>query len=108
MSGLAAAPVLELRAVSKAYEGTPPVHALRGVDLAIDRGELLAVVGPSGSGKSTMLNMMGALDRPTEGQVLLESRDISRMSDRRVSSIRGRRIGLRHDVRGERTDPERL
>ena len=88
------APVLELRSVTKSYPGSPAVHALRGVDLAIGRGELVAVVGPSGSGKSTMLNMMGALDRPTDGEVMLEERPIGHMSDRRVSSIRGRRIGF--------------
>ncbi|MDG2262554.1 MAG: ATP-binding cassette domain-containing protein, partial [Actinomycetota bacterium] len=87
-------PVLELREVVKSYAGSPPIQALRGVDLSVDRGELVAVVGPSGSGKSTMLNMMGALDRPTTGQVLVEGRSLSELSDRRVSSLRGRRIGF--------------
>ncbi len=86
--------VLELRQVTKSYPGHPPVHALRGVDLAIGSGELLAVVGPSGSGKSTMLNMMGALDRPTSGDVVVEGQPLTALSDRRVSSLRGRRIGF--------------
>lgn len=94
MTDTAEAPVLELRDVAKSYPTTPPVHALRGIDLAVGRGELLAVVGPSGSGKSTMLNMMGALDRPSDGSVLVEGRDLGTMSDRRVSSLRGRRIGF--------------
>ena len=88
------APVLELRGVTKSYPGHPPVYALAGVDLAIRAGELVAVVGPSGSGKSTMLNMMGALDRPTDGEVIVEGRVLNTLSDRRVSSLRGRRIGF--------------
>jgi putative ABC transport system ATP-binding protein len=87
-------PVLELQNVVKAYPGSPPIYALSGVDLSIHSGELVAVVGPSGSGKSTMLNMMGALDRPSEGQVIVEGRSLSQLSDRRVSSLRGRRIGF--------------
>lgn len=87
-------PVLELRGVEKSYAGSPPIRALAGIDLKIDAGELVAIVGPSGSGKSTMLNMMGALDRPTEGSVLVEGRDLSTLSDRRVSGLRGRRIGF--------------
>lgn len=94
MTEVAETPVLELRGVEKSYPTTPPVHALRGVDVSIHAGELVAVVGPSGSGKSTMLNMMGALDRPTTGSVLVEGRDLGRLSDRRVSSLRGRRIGF--------------
>jgi putative ABC transport system ATP-binding protein len=87
-------PVLELRGVTKSYPGNPPTHALRGVDLAVRSGELVAVVGPSGSGKSTMLNMMGALDRPTTGEIAVEGQPLNVLSDRRVSSIRGRRIGF--------------
>ncbi len=89
-----ATPVLELRDVTKSYPGHPPVHALQGVNLAIELGELVAVVGPSGSGKSTMLNMMGALDRPTHGDVVVEGQALTSLSDRRVSSLRGRRIGF--------------
>jgi putative ABC transport system ATP-binding protein len=67
---------------------------LAGIDLQVSAGELVAIVGPSGSGKSTMLNMMGALDRPTRGSVLVEGRDLATLSDRRVSGLRGRRIGF--------------
>ncbi len=87
-------PALELRSIVKEYPGTPPVAALAGVDLRIDHGELAAVVGPSGSGKSTMLHVMGTLDRPTRGSVLIDGYDLSRMSDRRLSAVRSRLIGF--------------
>jgi len=87
-------PVLELQAVTKVYPGPPPVEALRGVDLIVGRGELVAIVGPSGSGKSTLLNIMGALDVPTEGEVWIEGHEISGLSDRRLSGIRSNRQGF--------------
>ena len=87
-------PVLELRAVSKEYPGFPPVVALDRVDLAISSGELLAIVGPSGSGKSTLLHVMGTLDRPTSGSVLLEGRDVTDCSDAELSRLRARTIGF--------------
>ncbi len=86
--------VLELLGVEKSYPGNPPVGALRGIDLLVRKGELLALVGTSGSGKSTMLNVMGALDRPTAGNVLIEGQDLSNLSDRQLSSLRGQRIGF--------------
>ncbi len=86
--------VLELHQVVKHYPGTPPVRALDGVDLVIRAGELVAVVGPSGSGKSTMLNIMGALDRPSSGDVIVDGQALSRVSDKEVSAVRGRRIGF--------------
>lgn len=86
--------VLELLGVEKSYPGNPPVGALRGIDLLVRKGELLALVGTSGSGKSTMLNVMGALDRPTAGNVFIEGQDLSNLSDRQLSSLRGRRIGF--------------
>ena len=86
--------VLELLGVEKSYPGNPPVKALRGIDLLVRKGELLALVGTSGSGKSTMLNVMGALDRPTAGNVFIEGQDLSNLSDRHLSSLRGRRIGF--------------
>ncbi len=86
--------VLELHQVVKHYPGTPPVRALDGVDLVIRAGELVAVVGPSGSGKSTMLNIMGALDRPSSGEVIVDGQALSRVSDKEVSAVRGRRIGF--------------
>jgi putative ABC transport system ATP-binding protein len=87
-------PVLEFLDVAKRYKGTPPVRALDGVNLRVDSGEMFAVVGQSGSGKSTLLNLAGALDRPTSGAVRIDGRDVSRLSDARLSSLRGRRIGF--------------
>jgi len=87
-------PVLELRQVSKEYPGSPPVVALDRVDLAIRSGELLAIVGPSGSGKSTLLHVMGTLDRPSRGSVLLEGRDVTVCDDAELSRLRARTIGF--------------
>ncbi|MFB6815665.1 ABC transporter ATP-binding protein [Streptomyces sp. NPDC056347] len=91
-AGTPSTPVIELRGAAKAYPGG--VHALRGVDLTVGRGELLAVVGPSGSGKSTVLNLMGTLDRPTAGTVRIAGHDVSRLSDSRLSALRSRHIGF--------------
>lgn len=86
--------VLELHQVVKQYPGSPPVRALDGVNLVIRAGELVAVVGPSGSGKSTMLNIMGALDHPTSGEVIVDGQALSDLSDRAVAGVRGHRIGF--------------
>ena len=86
--------VMELIEVGKSYPGNPPVEALRGIDLVVHRGELLALVGTSGSGKSTMLNIMGALDRPTSGKLCVDGQDLSNFSDRELSTLRGSRIGF--------------
>jgi putative ABC transport system ATP-binding protein len=88
------APALELRNVTKAYGGTPPVRALDDVSVAIRSGEMVAVIGPSGSGKSTMLHVMGTLDRPTSGQVLVDGVDTGRLDDKKLSALRGRKIGF--------------
>jgi putative ABC transport system ATP-binding protein len=87
-------PALELRDVAKEYPGSPPVRALDGVCLRIERGESVAVVGPSGSGKSTMLHMMGTLDRPTTGRVLVDGIDTTDLDDKALSALRGRKIGF--------------
>jgi putative ABC transport system ATP-binding protein len=84
--------VLAVHDVGMRYAGG--VDALRGVSLRIAAGELLAIVGPSGSGKSTLLNIMGTLDRPTSGTVHIDGYDIASLSDRRVSALRGRRLGF--------------
>ena len=86
--------MLGLRGVTKVYPGPPPVEALRGVDLDVEGGELVVIVGPSGSGKSTLLNIMGALDVPTEGEVIIGGEDIARLSDRRLSGIRSSQMGF--------------
>ena len=88
------APAIELQEVSKHYPGSPPVVALDRVSVRIERGEMVAVVGQSGSGKSTMLHVMGTLDGPTSGAVLIEGIDTSVLSDDRLAAIRGRRVGF--------------
>jgi putative ABC transport system ATP-binding protein len=90
----AARGVLELDGVTKHYPGTPPVKALDGVDLRVQEGEFVVIVGPSGSGKSTLMNIVGALQRPTGGIVRIDGVDISRLGDRRLTAVRGRRIGF--------------
>ncbi|WP_137988849.1 ABC transporter ATP-binding protein [Streptomyces vilmorinianum] len=84
--------VVRFDAVSKTYPGG--VAAVREVSLSIRRGELVAIVGPSGSGKSSMLNLMGSLDRPSAGRVLVDGHDVARLSDREVSALRATRIGF--------------
>lgn len=84
--------IVTLRGVYREYPGG--VTALRDVDLDIERGELVAIVGPSGSGKSTMLNVMGTLDRPSAGQVLIEGINVAELSDRELSALRATRIGF--------------
>ncbi len=86
--------VLHLDSVVKTYPTEPPVHALRGVDIDVRQGELLAVVGPSGSGKSTLLHIMGTLDRPTSGEVTVAGHRVSELSDRQLSALRSRHIGF--------------
>ncbi|MXW61630.1 MAG: ABC transporter ATP-binding protein [Acidimicrobiaceae bacterium] len=85
---------MELQSATKSYPGTPPVLALDGVSLAIEPGEMVGVVGPSGCGKSTMLHMMGTLDRPSSGKVLVDGLDTSELSERHLSAIRGRKLGF--------------
>ncbi len=84
--------MIQLRAVSKTYPGG--VTALRDVSLDLGERELVAIVGPSGSGKSTMLHLLGTLDTPTEGAVVVDGHDVSRLSDRQLSALRARRIGF--------------
>jgi putative ABC transport system ATP-binding protein len=85
-------PIVKLRRVSRDYPGG--VTALRGVDLDIGRGELVAILGPSGSGKTTMLNVMGTLDRPSAGDVVIDGFHVADLSDRELSALRARRIGF--------------
>ncbi|MGH2690227.1 MAG: ABC transporter ATP-binding protein [Actinomycetota bacterium] len=85
---------MELRGVSRTFDGTPPVRALRNVDLTVSPGDWLAVVGPSGSGKSTLLNVVGLLDRHTAGTYLFEGVDVSGLDDLARAGLRGRKIGF--------------
>jgi putative ABC transport system ATP-binding protein len=84
--------IVTLRGVGRDYAGG--VTALRDVDLDIHRGELVAIVGPSGSGKTTLLNVIGTLDRPSSGQVVVDGVDVAELSDRELSALRAWRIGF--------------
>ncbi len=89
--------VVELQGVKKIYykpDGAVLVEALRGVNVAIPHGQYVAIMGPSGSGKSTMMNVLGCLDRPTEGVYLLDGQDAAQMDDETLSRYRGRKIGF--------------
>jgi putative ABC transport system ATP-binding protein len=90
-----AAPILEARDLTKRYVlGGTTVEALRGVSLSVRSGELLAIMGPSGSGKSTLLQLLGGLDQPTSGEVILEGETISRLSDEDATRLRRDRTGF--------------
>jgi len=86
--------IVEAVNLKKTYMlGKVPVEALRGVNLKVESGDFLAVLGPSGSGKSTLLNLIGALDKPTEGKMLIEGVDVSTLNDNQLTDLR-RRIGF--------------
>ena len=87
--------VIEIVGMTKTYVlGDIEVNALRGVNLTIERGEFVAVMGASGSGKSTLMNMLGCLDRPTSGRYILEGEDVAQLSESELATIRSRRIGF--------------
>src|SRR3989338_6443507 len=87
--------LIQLNEVWKIYEiGNVKVEALRGLDIEVKQGEFVAIMGPSGSGKSTAVNMVGCLDIPTRGEVLLKGRNIARMSKSHLAQIRGKMIGF--------------
>ncbi len=87
--------ILQTRGLKKYYgKGETEVHALDGVDLQIERGTFVAVVGTSGSGKSTLLNMLGGLDRPTSGKVTIDGEELSKLNDEQLTVFRRKRIGF--------------
>jgi len=89
--------IIDLQDIHRGYyrqDGSLAVAALRGINLTIERGRYLCIMGQSGSGKSTLMNLLGCLDRPTSGRYLLEGSDVSQLDDEALSTIRGRRIGF--------------
>lgn len=90
-----AKPIIQIKDLMKTYQlGGETVHALNKVSIEIEQGEFLAIVGPSGSGKSTLMNMLGCLDRPQSGTYLLDGKDISKMNDNQLATIRNKKIGF--------------
>jgi putative ABC transport system ATP-binding protein len=87
--------VIQMDAVTRVYQlGPQDIHALRGVDLKIDRGEYVAIMGPSGSGKSTLMNLIGCLDRPSGGRYLLDGIPVEAMTEDELAEVRNRKIGF--------------
>src|SRR6185295_6703259 len=87
--------MIKLKGISKTYRlGTQTVHALKNVDLTIRDGEFMAIMGPSGSGKSTLMNIVGCLDRPTDGVYQLDGINVSKLGDAQLARVRNRRLGF--------------
>jgi putative ABC transport system ATP-binding protein len=87
--------LIEITNLTKVYGvGNVAVHALRGINSTVERGEFVAVMGPSGSGKSTLMNILGCLDRPTSGTYVLDGEDVSHLSKNELASVRNRKIGF--------------
>jgi putative ABC transport system ATP-binding protein len=88
-------PVVQVKGLSKKYVmGDQTVHALRNVDITINEGDFVAIMGPSGSGKSTFMNLIGCLDRPTEGEIELDGKPVAQMNDNQLAVIRNKYIGF--------------
>lgn len=88
-------PVIDVKGISKDYVmGDMVVHALRGVDVTVEEGDFVAIMGPSGSGKSTFMNMIGCLDRPTAGEYHLNGVEVARLDDNELADIRNRYLGF--------------
>lgn len=87
--------LIDVRDITKIYEmGDVQVHALRGVSFTVDSGEFIAIMGPSGSGKSTMMDILGCLATPTDGEYFLEGEEVGQLSDNRLADIRNKKIGF--------------
>jgi len=87
--------LIELKGITKEYElGNSVVRALRGLDLYIEQGEIVALMGPSGSGKSTLMHILGALDTPTGGHAYIEGHDLRDLSEKQLAELRGRKVGF--------------
>ncbi len=86
--------MIELRGVSKQFDGKRKVSALERVDLTVQRGEMVSIVGPSGSGKSTLLNLIGGLDRPSEGEIRIDGEALAQLGDDDLTRVRRDKIGF--------------
>ena len=87
--------LIEIAGLTKVYgKGEIAVHALCGIDVVVEQGEFVAIMGPSGSGKSTLMNILGCLDRPTSGTYVLDGEDVSRLSKNQLASVRNKKIGF--------------
>jgi putative ABC transport system ATP-binding protein len=87
--------VIDIRKITKTYQmGEMKLQVLRGIDLRVNRGEFISIMGPSGSGKSTLMNILGALDQPTTGEYFLDGVDVSQMSENELARVRNKKIGF--------------
>src|SRR4051812_39043955 len=88
-------PIIETQNLWKTYiMGSEEIHALKGVDISIEKGEYVAIMGPSGSGKSTLMNLVGCLDTPSQGSYLLNGKQVSEMNDNELARVRNEEIGF--------------
>src|SRR5258705_12471624 len=95
MPEIAPEPLIEMHQLPRVYQlGPQEIYALRGVDLIIDPGEYVAIMGPSGSGKSTLMNIIGCLDTPTSGRYMLDGIGVETMDDDELAAVRNKKIGF--------------